>query len=74
MRLKDVPQHPAYVVFHDGFDNGAMEVWPAQSSAEAIERAQVANLKLDAMGEDCGFWRAYDKLPRKKVWKFHANK
>lgn len=72
MKLIDVPKHPAYVVFHDGFDNGAMDVWPAKSLAEAQERVTVANLELDDMGEGCGIWKAYEKLPRKKVYKFYA--
>lgn len=74
MLLKDVPPSPAYVVFHDGFDKGAMDVWPANSLAEATERVTVANLELDAMGEGCGIWRAYEKLPRKKVWKYYPAK
>lgn len=73
MRLKDVPQHSAYVVFHDTFDNGAMDVWPAKNIAEAQERVTVANAELDAMGsDDAGFYKAYEKLPRKKVYKFYA--
>jgi hypothetical protein len=72
MLLRDVPKHPAYVVFHDAYDNGAMDVWPATSLASAQGRVDVANSELDAMGQDeCGFYRAYTKLPRKKVWKFY---
>jgi hypothetical protein len=73
MRIKDVPKAAAYVVFHDGFDNGAMDVWPASSLAEAQERVTVANLELDSMGEDGGSYRAYTKLPRIKVYKYYPN-
>lgn len=74
MLLKDVPVHPAYVVFHGAYMNGAMEVWPATSLEAAQERVTLANAEMDAMGmgEDAGFYRAYVKLPRKKVWKFHS--
>ena len=81
MVLRDVPKHPAYVVFHDAYNNGAMDVWPASTLGEAQERVLVANSELDAwllsckLGQDeCGFWRAYEKLPRKKVYKFYAPK
>jgi len=73
MRIKDVPLSPAYVVFHDAYDNGAMDVWPAKSIAEASERANLANSKLESMGQDeCGGWEAYTKLPRVKVFKYHT--
>lgn len=72
MKRSDVPFSPAYVVFHDAYDKGAMDVWPAKSFAEATERVTVANMKLDSMGEDGGNWRAYEKLPRLRVYKLHA--
>ena len=75
MRLKDVPLSPAYVVFHDAYMNGAMDVYPAHSIGEAQERVTVANLEIDAMGQDeCGSWKAYEKLPRVKVFKYHGTK
>lgn len=72
MRLKDVPSYPAYVVFHDAYDNGAMDVYPATSFLIAQERVSLANQELDAMSsEGCGSWKAYEKLPRKRIFKFH---
>lgn len=70
MRLKDVPVHPAYVVFHDQFDNGAMEIWPATSLLAAQEVAQRKQDNCDAQGHDA-YWTAYARLPRKKVYKYH---
>jgi hypothetical protein len=73
MLLRDVPKHPAYVVFHDAYANGAMDVWPATSFIAAHTTAVARQEKLETMGQDdCGFWRAYENLPRKKVWKFHS--
>jgi hypothetical protein len=73
MRLKDIPTSPAYLVFHDGFDNGAMEVWPVLSLGEAQTKAKLNQDKLEQSGnDDGGSWRAYEKLPRVRVWKFHS--
>jgi hypothetical protein len=73
MKLAEVPAHPAYLVFHDAYMNGAMDVYPVTSLAMAQEHAALANMELDATGQDeCGIWRAYEKLPRKKVWKYHG--
>lgn len=75
MRLADVPPSPAYLVFHDAFDRGAMEVWPAQSIAEAEDEAQRRQEKLDQRGDDdCGVWKAYERLPRVRVWKYHGGR
>jgi hypothetical protein len=73
MRLKDVPESPAYVVFHDAYMKGAMDVWAA-SSLELAERVVKANQNvLEKSGaDDSGGWKAYEKLPRVKVWKFHG--
>jgi hypothetical protein len=71
MKLKDVPVHPAYVVFHDHFDNGAMEIWPATSFLSAQEIATRKQDNCDAQGYDNADWRAYAKLPRRKVYKYH---
>lgn len=72
MKLIEVPQHPAYVVFHDAFDNGAMDVYPATNFAEAKRTAERKQEALDQSGNDeAGIWAAYEKLPRKKVWKYH---
>ena len=72
MRIKDVPVSPAYVVFHDAYDNGAMDVYPAESLAAAEAKATGKQTKLESLGQDeCGHWRAYEKLPRVKVYKFH---
>jgi hypothetical protein len=73
MLLRDVPKHPAYVVFHDAYDNGAMDVWPAESLLSATVTATARQESLEAMSQDeCGIWRAYEKLPHKRVFKFHT--
>lgn len=72
IRRCDVPTAPAYVVFHDAFDKGAMEVWPVVSFAVAQEVAAVNNKRSEDMGHDeCGGWAAYEKLPRVRIWKLH---
>jgi hypothetical protein len=72
MRLKDVPQAPAYVVFHDAYDNGAMDVYSAESFEQAKAIAETRQHNLEQLGQDeCGGWKAYEKLPRIKVWSFH---
>lgn len=72
MRLVDVPQAPAYLVFHDAFDKGAMEVWPAESLELAEKTASFNNQRIDDLGQDeCGRYKAYVKLPRIRVWKYH---
>jgi hypothetical protein len=74
MLLRDVPKHPAYVVFHDAYDNGAMDVWPAADLVGAQRIATVQQQNLEDIGQDeCGFYRAYTKLPRKKVYKFYSD-
>lgn len=75
MRIKDVPTSPAYLVFHDAFDNGAMEVWPAESLELAEKTAHLNQEHVEASGQDdCGGWKAYEKLPRVRIWKFHDSK
>lgn len=72
MKLKDVPVAPAYLVFHDAFDNGAMEVWPYQSIELAQAEASNQNERIEGSGEsDCGGYKAHTKLPRVRVWKYH---
>lgn len=74
MRLKDVPPANAYVVFHDAYMNGAMDVWPCNSIELATRIANANQNKLDESGQDeCGVWRAYEKLPRVRVWKYHPS-
>jgi hypothetical protein len=73
MRIKDVPTHPAYVVFHDSYDNGAMDVY----GCESLERAQAIAAKKQASLDDSGYdeagiWKAYEKLPRIKVYSYHG--
>lgn len=70
---KQVPWHPAYCVFHDAYDNGAMDVYPAESFELAKKTADWNQSRLEALGyDDCGFWRAYTVLPSQcKVYKFH---
>lgn len=74
MKLKDVPVFPSYLVFHDGYDNGAMDVYPQQLSIELTQlKADLANIKLEESGNDeGGHWKAYTKLPRVRIYKFHA--
>ena len=71
MRLKDVPVFPAYLVFHDAFDNGAMDVHPYASLESAQAAAKSKNESLESQGcDEAGFYRAYATLPRKRVFKF----
>jgi len=73
MRIKDVPLAPAYLVFHDAFDGGAMDVFEKSSLQNAEEVAKTLNEFLERHGDDeGGHWKAYVKLPRCRVWKFHA--
>lgn len=75
MKLSEVPAYPAYLVFHDAFMKGAMDVYPCDAESTAQFIANRRNDNLDASGnDDSGFWAAYTKLPRKKVWKFHVEK
>jgi hypothetical protein len=75
VKLKNVPPAPAYLVFHDAFDNGAMEVWPAESFDLAQHTAELNQVRLEELGQDeCGHWNAYEKLPRIRIWKYHAVK
>ena len=71
MRLKDVPKYPAYVVSHDCFDRGAMEIWPSNSINQARNIANYNQKIADDYGYDDVNWRAYEKLPRCRVYKFH---
>lgn len=72
MRIKDVPISPAYLVWHDAFDNGAMDVYPKSSFEFALKLAEERNEQNARQGyDDAGFWRAYTKLPRVKVYRFH---
>lgn len=72
MKLKDVPPSPAYLVFHDAYDNGAMDVYARTDLKKAEESAKKKNEQYEQLGhDDCGFWRAYTKLPRKKVYKYY---
>lgn len=72
MRIKDVPSSPAYLVFHDAFANGAMDVYPSESLELAQKTATFNNERLEALGDDeGGIWKAYEKLPRIRTWKFH---
>jgi hypothetical protein len=69
----NLPFSPAYLVFHDAHMNGAMDVYPFSSLEEATDQANCQNEYMESRGADeDGSWRAYEKLPRKRVWKFHA--
>jgi hypothetical protein len=75
MRLKDVPASPAYLVFHDAYMNGAMDVYPAESLDLAERTAKFNNERMESLGHDeAGVWRSYTKLPRVRVWKYHPAK
>lgn len=75
MKIKDVPQHPAYLVFHDAFDKGAMEVWGIDDLATAQQIAKIRNTHLEQGGnDDCGVWKAYNKLPHVRVYAYHGKK
>jgi hypothetical protein len=72
MRVVDVPPSPAYLVFHDAFDRGAMDVWPELSIELAERKADFLQEALDQSGNDgAGFWRAYTKLPRRRIYKYY---
>ena len=47
MKLKDVPQSPAYLVCHDHFDKGAMEVWMVSDIERAETLANNYNRQID---------------------------
>jgi hypothetical protein len=69
-RLKDVPQAAAYLVWHDAFDNGAMDVYLYSDLTSAQIEAEKRNCHLqESSNDDCGFWRAYTKLPRVRIYK-----
>jgi hypothetical protein len=69
MRYNEVPAAAAYLVFHDAFDNGAMDVYLRPSLEEAEKTAATRNDNLAKGGnDDCGIWKAYVKLPRRKVF------
>lgn len=72
MKLKDIPISPAYLVCHDHYDNGAMEVWPSGCLETATKQAEQLQTKLDDMGLDGCNYRAYAKLPRVRVYKYHT--
>lgn len=75
MKLADVPKYPAYLVFHDAFDGGAMDVYPSESIEQAEKIARERQEKLEQTGSDeCGGWKAYEKLPRVRVHKLYAPK
>lgn len=70
MKLDDVPQYPAYFVAHDLHDNGAMDV----SLEVARLNAKRASDRADSLGMDGVRYEAYAKLPRRRIFKFHANR
>lgn len=73
MRIKDVPVSPAYLVFHDAFSNGAMDIYPFDSFTQAGMEATRRNEAIEQSGaDDCGGWKAYEKLPRVRVYRYHA--
>lgn len=75
MKLKDVPHSPAYVVFHDAYMNGAMDIWPVATLVEAQAIADRKQKHLEDEGADeCGGYTAYTQLPRKRVWRYHPAK
>lgn len=56
--------YPAYLVFHDAFDGGAMDVWPYLSLATAQAEAEARQNRLEQSGdEEAGHWTAYEQLP-----------
>lgn len=74
MKLADVPPAPAYLVCHDHYGHGAMDVWAAETIAEAQDEANKRNQALDDQGVDGCHWAAYEKLPRLKIFKFHPSR
>lgn len=72
MKLNEVPESPAYLVYHDYWMNGAMDVYPMPSLEEAETRARNKNEYAESIGcDDGGRYAAYVKLPRRKIWKYH---
>ena len=65
----------AYLVFHDNFDQGAMDVYPACCVAHAEKEAERRNNHIDALGYDeAGHWRGYEVLPAEcEVYKRYEN-
>ena len=74
VKLADVPASPAYLVCHDHFDNGAMEVWPMSDKVAAENCAHDYQCRLDDHGIDGCHFAAYTELPRRRVWKLHPAK
>lgn len=72
MTIKDVPASPAYLVCHDHYDNGAMDVRPMPDLETAKSKAFDYNRRMDEQGNEGCHWAAYTKLPRKRVWKYRA--
>ena len=53
-----------FLVFHDLFDNGAMDVYPCSTLELAVDMASRRQQALEERGEDDGgFWAAYPSLP-----------
>lgn len=73
MKLADIPTSPAYLVNHDPYMNGAMDVWPMASIELAELEAKRRNDHAESMGyDDAARWKAYSVLPRVRVWKYHG--
>lgn len=72
MKLKDIPVSPAYLVCHDLYDNGAMDVYTCSDLASAQLLATKRQDYCDSMGSDGVCWKAYTKLPRVRVYSFHG--
>lgn len=65
-------EYSAFLVLHDDWDRGAMEVTPYSSielaNAEALKRQE----RLDSNGLDGGHWKAYKKLPRIRIYRIYG--
>jgi hypothetical protein len=48
-----------------------MEIWPVFSLEYAQKRAAELQTNADNLSIDSCMFRAYAKLPRKRVWKLH---
>lgn len=71
-RVQDIPQRKAYLVFHDAYDDGAMDVLGLDDIEQARKLATHRNTQLEDEGlEEGGGWAAYEKLPDLKIWSYN---
>ncbi len=73
MKVEEVPKSPAYLVSHDLWMDGAMDVWGVKDLQFATVEAERRNRVVDDLGgEGDTRWRAYEELPDLEVWAFRG--